>query len=196
MARLKNEILEAVVEKTGLSKQTVRNNISKLRRDDAQLTPNAAAQIFLQEKGKSFMTKLDTEDRQSLAFHQQAKTISNTVTYNTKHDHRNVSLMGESFNNLIIGDNNQGNTQQIGLLDEALNDLLDQVSKTDNLSATDKNDIAAEIGTIVSQSKKTNPDKDTISKAWTAVSVLANIATLAGAVAPVGKILVDTGLIK
>lgn len=195
MARLKNEILEALVAKTGLSKKTIRNNISKLRRSDAQLTANAAAQVFLLQKGKSMMNKLEPEDRQSLAFHQQAKNINNTVTYNTKHDHRNVSLMGESFNNLIIGDNNYGNTQQVGLLDEALNDLLDKVSQTESLSATEKNDVAAEIGTIVSQSKKTNPDKETIGKAWGAVKTIGNIATLANAVSSVGKILTETGLL-
>ena len=97
MARLKNEILEAIANKTGLSKKTIRNNISKIRQENATLTPNAAAQVFGKKKGMSFMPKLSSEDKQSLGFYQQAKNISNTVTYNTKYDHRNVSVMGETF---------------------------------------------------------------------------------------------------
>ncbi len=195
MARLKNEILEAIANKTGLSKKTIRNNISKIRQENATLTPNAAAQVFGKKKGMSFMPKLSSEDKQSLGFYQQAKNISNTVTYNTKHDHRNVSVMGETFNNLIIGDNASGNTQQVGILEDALSDLLDKVAGSNDLSAQEKNDIAAEIGTIASQSKKTNPDKSTIQKAWSAISVLSKIAGLASSVATVGQILHQTGLI-
>ena len=141
------------------------------------------------------MPKLSPEDKQSLGFYQQAKNISNTVTYNTKHDHRNVSVMGETFNNLIIGDNNSGNTQQVGILEDALSDLLEKVAGSNDLSAQEKNDIAAEIGTIASQSKKTAPDKSTIQRAWSAISVLAKIAGLASSVATVGQILHQTGLI-
>lgn len=195
MARLKNEILEAIANKTGLSKKTIRNNISKIRQENATLTPNAAAQVFGKKKGMSFMPKLSSEDKQSLGFYQQAKNISNTVTYNTKHDHRNVSVMGETFNNLIIGDNASGNTQQVGILEDALSDLLDKVAGSGDLSAQEKNDIAAEIGTIASQSKKTNPDKSTIQKAWSAISVLSKIAGLASSVATVGQTLHQTGLI-
>ena len=148
MAKLKNEILEAIANKTGLSKKTIRNNISKIRQENATLTPNAAAQVFGKTKGMSFMPKLSPEDKQSLGFYQQAKNISNTVTYNTKHDHRNVSVMGETFNNLIIGDNNSGNTQQVGILEDALSDLLEKVAGSNDLSAQEKNDIAAEIGTV------------------------------------------------
>lgn len=195
MAKLKNEILEAIANKTGLSKKTIRNNISKIRQENATLTPNAAAQVFGKTKGMSFMPKLSPEDKQSLGFYQQAKNISNTVTYNTKHDHRNVSVMGETFNNLIIGDNNSGNTQQVGILEDALSDLLEKVAGSNDLSAQEKNDIAAEIGTIASQSKKTAPDKSTIQRAWSAISVLAKIAGLASSVATVGQILHQTGLI-
>jgi hypothetical protein len=195
MARLKDDILEALVKKTGLSKKTIRNNISKIRQENAQLTPNAAAQVFGNKKGISFMPKLTPEDKQSLGFYQQAKSITNTVTYNTKHDHRSVSVMGETFNNLIIGDNNSGNRQQVGILEDALSDLLEKVANSDSLTPEEKNDCAAEIGTIASQSKKTTPDKSTIQKAWSAISVLAKIASLASSVTTVGQILHQTKLI-
>lgn len=197
MAKLKDEILEALADKTGLTKKTIRNNISKIRQENALLTPNAAAQVFGKKKGMSFMPKLSGEDKQSLGLYQQAKNISNTFnnTYNTKHDHRNVSIMGETFNNLIIGDNNSGNSQQVGILEDALSDLLEKVASSTDLSAQEKNDIAAEIGTIASQSKKTDPDKSTIQKAWSAISVLAKITGLASSVATIGQILHQTGLI-
>jgi hypothetical protein len=179
MAKLRDEILEALAETTGLTKKTIRNNISKIRQENALLTPNAAAQVFGKKKGMSFMPKLNPEDKQSLGLYQQAKNITNTFnnTYNTKHDHRNVSVMGETLNNLIIGDNNSGNSQQVGMLEDALSDLLEKVASSDSLTPEEKNDCAAEIGTIASQSKKTTPDKSTIQKA-------------------VGQMLYGSGLIK
>jgi hypothetical protein len=195
MARLKDDILEILVKKTKLSKKTIQNNISKIRQENAQLTPNAAAQVFGNKKGISFMPKLTPEDKQALGFYQQAKNITNTVTYNTKHDHRNVSVMGETFNNLIIGDNNSGNRQQVGILEGALSELLEKVATSNSLNPEEKNDYAAEIGTIASQSKKTIPDKNTIQKAWSAISVLSKIASLASSVATVGQILHETNLI-
>jgi hypothetical protein len=198
MAKLRDEILEALAETTGLTKKTIRNNISKIRQENALLTPNAAAQVFGKKKGMSFMPKLNPEDKQSLGLYQQAKNITNTFnnTYNTKHDHRNVSVMGETLNNLIIGDNNSGNSQQVGMLEDALSDLLEKVASSDSLTPEEKNDCAAEIGTIASQSKKTTPDKSTIQKAWSAISVLAKIAGLASSVATVGQMLYGSGLIK
>lgn len=197
MAKLKNDILDALVNKTGLTKKTIRNNISKIRQENAFLTPNAAAQVFGKKKGMSFMPKLSDEDKQSLGLYQQAKNITNTVTntYNTKHDNRHVSVMGETFNNLIIGDNNSGNHQQVGILEDALSDLLEKVASSNDLSPEEKNDIAAEIGTITSQSKKTSPDKSTILRAWGAISVLSKIAGLASSVATVGQILHESNLI-
>lgn len=197
MAKLKDDILDILVSKTGLTKQTIRNRISEIRRENALLTPNAAAQVFGAKKKVHFMSKLSPEDKQALGFYQQAKNITNTFnnTYNTKHDHRSVSIMGETFNNLIIGDNNSGNSQQVNILEDALSDLLEKVASSNDLSAQEKNDIAAEIGTIASQSKKTTPDKTTIQKAWSAISVLAKIAGLASSVATVGQILHQTGLI-
>ena len=95
----------------------------------------------------------------------------------------------------MIGDNISGNTQQVGILEDALSDLLEKVGGSDSLSAQEKNDIAAEIGTSASQSKNTTPDKSTIQKAWSAISVLAKIAGLASSVATVGQILHQAGLV-
>lgn len=195
MAKLRNDILKALVKKTGLTEKTIRNNISKIRQENALLTLNAAAQVLGDKKGMSFRAKLSTEDKQSLGFYQQAKNVTNTVTYNTKHDYRNVSVMGETFNNLIIGDNNSGNRQQVGILEDALSGLLEKVADSESLTPEEKNDYAAEIGTIASQSKKTTPDKSTIQKAWSAISVLSKIAALANSVANVGQILHKTNLI-
>jgi hypothetical protein len=73
--------------------------------------------------------------------------------------------------------------------------LLEKVAGSNSLTAEEKNDYAAEIGTIASQSKKTNPDKTTIQKAWSAISVLSKIAGLASSVATVGQTLHESGLI-
>lgn len=195
MARLKQDILATLMDKTGLSRKTIQNNIAKIRQDNAFLTPNAAAQVFATKKGFSFMPKLSDEDKQSLGVYQQAKNITNNMNTTIKHDHRNVSIMGESINNLIIGDNNSSNNQQVGVLEDALNDLLDKITASNELSAQEKNDLAAEIGTIASQSKKTSPDTDTIKRAWSAISVLSKIAGLAASVATVGQTLHESGLI-
>lgn len=195
MARLKQDILDALMEKTNLSRKTIQNNIAKIRQHNASLTPNAAAQVFAAKKGFSFMPKLGTEDKQSLGMYQQAKNITNNVSTTIKHDHRHVSIMGESINNLIIGDNNSSNSQQVGILEDALSDLLEKITASNDLSAQEKNDLAAEIGTIASQSKKKSPDKDTIKKAWSAISVLSKIVGLAASVVSVGQALHQSGLI-
>jgi len=65
--RLNKEVLELLLEKTGLKSETsVRVRISELRRKYSGLTPHAAAQLYAEKFGKSIMFKLDDEDRQSL----------------------------------------------------------------------------------------------------------------------------------
>jgi len=65
--RLDKEVLGLLLKKAGLKSQaSVRVRISELRRKYSGLTPNAAAQLYVEKFGKSIMFKLDDEDRQSL----------------------------------------------------------------------------------------------------------------------------------
>ena len=81
-------------------------------------------------------------------------------------------------------------------MDNALSELSDQINDSIELSDEEKNDLIAEVGTILSQSKKSSPDKDTIERSWSALSVLAKFTNIAGSVASVGQLLYQLGLIK
>lgn len=195
-SKLNPGILEALTDKTKLSEKTIRNNISKLRREDPILTHNAAAQVFAEKrKAGSFMPKMDDKDRISLSSHQQARSIVNNNKFYSKNhsiDHSiNLSDFGY-INNLAIGDNNN---QQSSPLEEALVDLANKIGISQEISNQDKSDLAADIGTILSQSKKTSPDKDIIKKSWFALNNLSKIAGLASSLATVYGVLCQTGLL-
>ena len=64
--QLKRSILEKIVEKTGNVKQTVRNRVSELKRDNPRLTSNAAAYLYAKDKGFSVLQSLGEEDKKSL----------------------------------------------------------------------------------------------------------------------------------
>ncbi len=61
MARLKNDILEALVKKTGLSKKTIQNNISKIRQQNAQLTA-ASTRIQAVQTARTVAQSLGTTE--------------------------------------------------------------------------------------------------------------------------------------
>ena len=73
--------------------------------------------------------------------------------------------------------------------------LADEVKKSLEINDDDKNEIIAEVGTILSQSKKSIPDKDTIKKSWASLSVFSKFASIAGSIAAVGEFLHQLGLI-
>lgn len=186
--------LEKKLEKTATQ---IRPRISEIRQENSGLTLNAAAQVYAQKHKTSVLAKLDAEDRQSLGVYQQARNITNNINYGGKRINQNVSVnAGHIFGNLIAGNNNSGNSQEAKRLDNALSELSDQINDSIELSDEEKNDLIAEVGTILSQSKKSSPDKDTIERSWSALSVLAKFTNIAGSVASVSQLLYQLGLIK
>ena len=186
--------LEKKLEKTATQ---IRPRISEIRQENSGLTLNAAAQVYAQKHKTSVLAKLDAEDRQSLGVYQQARNITNNINYGGKRINQNVSVnAGHIFGNLIAGNNNSGNSQEAKKLDNALSELSDQINDSIELSDEEKNDLIAEVGTILSQSKKSSPDKDAIERSWSALSVLAKFTNIAGSVASVGQLLYQLGLIK
>ena len=194
--RLKPAIMAHLEKKLGKTAAQIRPRISEIRRESSALTMNAAAQVYAEKQGTSVLAKLDPEDRQSLGIYQQAKNITNNIRYGKRVDN-SVNVNAERIiGNLIAGHNNTGNQQQFGGLERALTDLAEKIDESVELEANEKNDLAAELGTILSQSKKSSPDKETIEKSWSALSVLSKLAGIAGSVATVGQLLYKAGLIK
>jgi hypothetical protein len=66
MNHLNPVILELIISKTGKAKNTIRKNISLIRRKYPKCTINAAAYIYAMENKISIMQKLDKEDKSSL----------------------------------------------------------------------------------------------------------------------------------
>lgn len=195
--RLNPTILAHLEKKLGKTAPQIRPRISEIRQENSGLTLNAAAQVYAQKHKTSVLPKLDAEDRQSLGVYQQARNITNNINYGGKRINQNVSVTaGHIFGNLIAGNNNSGNSQQATQLDSTLSELSDQINDSIELSDEEKNDLTAEVGTILSQSKKSSPDKDTIERSWSALSVLAKFTNIAGSVASVGQLLYQLGLIK
>ena len=65
MRNLNPEILSYLVQKSGKALQTIKNNISKLKRNYPSCTQNAVAQIYAIKFGYSVLSKLDDEDKAS-----------------------------------------------------------------------------------------------------------------------------------
>jgi len=66
MEKLNPKIIEILKEKTHLSDNSIRHNISMIKRDYPQCTSNAAGQILARKHGTTIMQKLDKEDKVSL----------------------------------------------------------------------------------------------------------------------------------
>jgi len=66
MKRLKKEILQHLINKTPLSENTLRKNISLIKSDYPRCTSNAAAQILARKHNTTVMNKLDGEDKSTL----------------------------------------------------------------------------------------------------------------------------------
>jgi hypothetical protein len=65
-SRLKPEILEKLSKDFGLSKNTIRKEISFLREDFPGISLNAAAFLFARKRGKKIIRMLDANDRATL----------------------------------------------------------------------------------------------------------------------------------
>lgn len=66
MSNLDRNILDLIINKTGKSEQTIRNNLSKLRQRYPKCTMNAVAHIYSMENGFSILPKLKKEDKISI----------------------------------------------------------------------------------------------------------------------------------
>lgn len=65
-AQLDSKIVDLLSKKIGLAPSTIQKEISLLRPNYPNCTPNAVAQIFALQRGKSVWQKLSPEDRNSL----------------------------------------------------------------------------------------------------------------------------------
>lgn len=192
--RLNPNILKHLEAKLGKTSAQIRPRISEIRRQNSALTLNAAAQVYAEKNKTSVLSKLDLEDRQSLGIYQQVKNVTNN--YNKRHIDKSVSVIADQITNLIAGHHNVGNTQNSGSLESALTELLNKIESSEEINSVEKSDLAAEISTILSQSKKSKPNTDTIEKSWAFLSKFSKIANIAASVATVGQLLFQMGLIK
>lgn len=193
--RLNPNIIKHLENKLGKTATQIRPRISEIRRQNSALTLNAAAQVYAEKHKTSVLSKLDSEDRQSLGIYQQIKTVTNNVNYNKRHIDKSITISADQISNLIAGHHNTGNIIVKNDLESALMSLADEVKKSLEINDDDKNEIIAEVGTILSQSKKSIPDKDTIKKSWASLSVFSKFAGIAGSIATVGEFLHQLGLI-
>lgn len=193
--RLNPNIIKHLETKLGKTAAQIRPRISEIRRRNSALTLNAAAQVYAEKNGTSVLTKLNPEDRQSLGIYQQVKSVTNNVNYNKSHINKSITISADQISNLIAGHYNTGNIIVKNDLESALMSLADEVKKSLEINDDDKNEIMAEVGTILSQSKKSTPDKDTIKKSWASLSVFSKFAGIAGSIATVGEFLHQLGLI-
>lgn len=176
--RLNPELLDVLMQRTGLSEKTIRNNISKIRQDNVGLTMNAAAQVFAKKRGTSFVPKLNQQDKVSLASYQSTSMVSvvnnnNSKTHKTI-DNRAYNITESTIENLALGD---GATvsQQIGVLGEELRTLLNMIEESDQLSDEQRNDYTYDVQTIATQLNKNKPDKSIIGYAWKSISALSTV---------------------
>ncbi len=182
--RLKESILDALVNKTGKTAEKIRPRLSELRRKHSGLTMNAAAQMYAQSQGTSIMGKLDPADRQALSTVQSVTQVN--VSSVSKVDKRTLNINNSPIHNLSFGDRNNIN-QRVVTLDDHLAELLKKLSKSSALNAEEKADYKSDIETIAAQAGKSKPSGSIIKTAWKSIQALADVegfAQLIGRIAP------------
>lgn len=75
MTRLNPEILKKIIKNSGLAENTVRKEISLLKRKYPRCTSNAVAQLFATKYGFSVLQKLSKEDKETLPNHEIEKVV-------------------------------------------------------------------------------------------------------------------------
>jgi hypothetical protein len=75
MVTLKKEILEKLSKRTGKHENTIRKEISLLRRKHARLPINSVAHLYAMQYGISVLSKLDPEDKAALPSFEVEKPI-------------------------------------------------------------------------------------------------------------------------
>src|SRR3989338_432986 len=182
--KLNQEILRIIKERTGKSAEKIRPRLSELRRRYSGLTLNAAAQLYAEKHGTSIMAKLDVEDRQSLTAVQSITQVNTSKT--VKIDKRTMNITNSPIHNLSFGDRTTV-SQSVVNLDKSLAYLFDEVEKTGELSAEEKNDFKSDIKSLASQIGKSRPSTQIIKAAWRSIQGLADIegfAQLISRIAP------------
>lgn len=170
--RLKPNILETLVNKTGRTAEQIRPRLSELRRKHSGLTMNAAAQMYAQAHGTSIMGKLDDADRKALATVQSITQVS--VSTVSKVDKRTLNIHNSPIHNLSFGDRNQV-SQSVVALDDHLAKLTKAIDQSRALDLNEKADLKSDIQTIASQIGKSQPSKSIIKTAWRSVQALADV---------------------
>lgn len=182
--RLNPAIMAHLVSKLGKKDSQIRPRLSELRRKNSGLTMNAAAQMYAQKHGTSIMSKLSTEDRQSLASVQSITQVS--VSSVSRVDRRTLNIHNSPIHNLSFGDRNTI-SQSVRILDDALAELTSKIDEHPVLTDEEKSDYKSDINTIASQAGKSKPNRQIIKSAWEGVRALADIegfAQLVGRIAP------------
>lgn len=83
-AKLNPAIIGLLAKKTGLAVSTIPPEISRLQKIYPKSTPNAVAQIFAMQRGKTIWQKLSAEDRASLPNIEEGKSKVILVNNSTK----------------------------------------------------------------------------------------------------------------
>ncbi len=177
--RLRPSIMAQLTKKLGKTSEQIRPRLSEIRRKNSGLTMNAAAQMYAQKNGTSIMSKLDQEDRQSLATVQSVTQVS--VSSVSKVDRRTMNIHNSPIHNLSFGDRNTI-SQSVVILDDRLTELTHRIDESSVLTDDEKSDYKSDIQTIASQIGKSKPNRQIIKAAWLGIKTLAEIDGFADAI--------------
>jgi hypothetical protein len=92
MSRLKKKLFDFLKnhQKVGITPQAIRNEISRIRRNNPSLTMNAAAKVFADKRGISVMKYLNEEDRKSLNYASERKIPKQTIIKTKRINIKNI----------------------------------------------------------------------------------------------------------
>ena len=91
--KLNASILHKLAEKTGLKKESIRVELSHIKRKYPNCTLNAAAQLFARSRGFSVMQKLSKEDKATLPNHDVEKAVVKITNKRTKKKEKLLELI-------------------------------------------------------------------------------------------------------
>lgn len=189
--RLNKEILDKLINRTGLKEKTVRNKIATIRQRNSVLTMNAAAQVLADQYKISFRPKLDQDDKRTLSTYQQYTRMGDfTQNITHKSDNRTYTIAESSIHNLAIGDNSRFN-QNVNILGSELELLLEYLNNSDKLSPAQKDDYSLDIQTIATQAKKSEPNIQIIKSAWESIKVLSTIDGFTGLITRLTPLIIN-----
>lgn len=97
-AKLKPEILKKLVERTGLKKESIRVDLSRLKNKYPKCTLNAVAQLYARSRGFSVMQKLSEEDKNTLPNHDVEKSVVKLKEKKAKPKEKIIELINYETN--------------------------------------------------------------------------------------------------